>query len=211
MGEITSFNLSEFIEKYKIDIYFETGTGQCTSLEYASKFNFKKLYSVDIDEDLYQSAKNKFIDNEKIVLLNDLSTNAIIQTVPTISKDYNVLFFLDAHFPGADFHKITYEESIIKYKEIAFPLIEELKLITDLRDMSKDVIIIDDFVLYDQKNENYESIKSGNIWKYGWLQDELKIKTDGKIVMDMFSNTHDIIKDYRHQGYLILTPKNYEI
>jgi hypothetical protein len=123
-----------------------------------------------------------------------------------MEKDVSVLFFLDAHFPGADFHKMTYEESIRQYQEEAFPLENELRIIKSLRDISKDVFIIDDFVLYD-KDKNYESIKRGQVWQYEWLQQELNIKTESGFIFDLFSETHNFEKDYRHQGYLIMTPK----
>jgi len=207
MGQITTFDLNTFINKHKIKIYFETGTGECVSLEYAHKYNFETIYSVDLDSELYNSAVKRFGENENIILINDYSTSAISQIIPNLDKNTPILFFLDAHFPGADFHKMTYEESIRTYKEQAFPLEDEIKLITSLRDCKNDVFIIDDFVLYD-KNSDYESIKNGQTWQYEWLQKELNISTSSNFIYDIFSNTHNLEKDYRHQGYLIITPKN---
>jgi hypothetical protein len=206
MGQITTFNLENFINKFDTKIYFETGTGECVSLDYATKFNFKKFYSVDLDEDLYKSALNRFQNKQEVVLINNYSTKALEELLPIMEKDVSVLFFLDAHFPGADFHKMTYEESIRQYQEEAFPLENELRIIKSLRDISKDVFIIDDFVLYD-KDKNYESIKRGQVWQYEWLQQELNIKTESGFIFDLFSETHNFEKDYRHQGYLIMTPK----
>jgi len=116
------------------------------------------------------------------------------------------LFFLDAHFPGADFHKCTYEESIRFYKQDAFPLENEVKLILANRDVSRDVFIIDDYILYDGEG-NYETIKQGVVWKYGWLQEELNLKTNSQFLYNSFKDTHELQKDLRSQGYLIATPK----
>ena len=206
MGQITAFNLEDFIKKYNITHYFETGTGEGVSLEYASKYNFQKLYSVDLDEELFKRAENRFKNDERIILVNNYSTEAIKNLLPTIENESTILFFLDAHFPGADFHKVTYEESIRHHKQNAFPLEQELNLINQIRNLKNDIIIIDDFVLYD-KNQNYESIKHGQVWEYEWLQDELGIETKSEFIFDIFSNTHDLLRDYRHQGYLIITPK----
>ena len=52
-----------------------------------------------------------------------------------------------------------------------------------------------------------ESIKHGQVWEYEWLQDELGIETKSEFIFDIFANTHDLLRDYRHQGYLIITPK----
>ena len=135
----------------------------------------------------------------------DYSTNAISNDLPKIPKEENILFFLDAHFPGADFHKISYEESIRQYKEDAFPLEQELKLIINNRDVSNDVFVIDDFMLYE--SGDYDTIKEGVIWKYNWLQEELNIKTESSFIYELFKDTHNFKKDTRHQGYLVITPK----
>lgn len=77
MGQITTFNLENFINKFDTKIYFETGTGECVSLGYATKFNFEEFYSVDLDEELYKSALNKFQNRKEIVLINNFSTKAL--------------------------------------------------------------------------------------------------------------------------------------
>jgi hypothetical protein len=125
--------------------------------------------------------------------------------VPQIPKDSATLFFLDAHFPGADFHKCTYEESIRKYQKDAFPLEEEVDIILKGRDISKDVFIIDDFVLYE--DGEYDCLNYGCVWEYDWLQEELDLKTNSKFLYDTFKDTHNLKKDLRSQGYLIITPK----
>ena len=57
------------------------------------------------------------------------STEALDEHVPELPADAPTLFFLDAHFPGADFHKCSYEESIREHKQDAFPLEEEVDII----------------------------------------------------------------------------------
>jgi hypothetical protein len=206
MGQITTFDLNEFIKNYNTRVYVETGTGEGVSLSYAQSFDFDKLYSVDIDKDLIESAKNKFSANLKISLINDLSKNALEVILQELDPEIPTIFFLDAHFPGADFHKISYEESIRQYKKDAFPLEDEIKIISNKRDLSKDVFVIDDFVLYDYSSE-YDSVKHGQVWQYKWLQDELNLPTESKFIFDLFDKTHTLEKDFRHQGYLIIKPK----
>ena len=42
-------------------------------------------------------------------------------------------------------------------------------------------------------------------------EDELGIETKSEFIFDIFSDTHDLSRDYRHQGYLIITPKKLHI
>lgn len=201
MGQITSFDLTNFINDFKCNVYFETGTGEGVSLEYVLKYPFEKLYSVDIDGDLISAAMDKFKNFNNIQLIHDYSSKALETYVPTIPMDSRILFFLDAHFPGADFHKITYEESIRQFKKDAYPLEDEINIIKKSRNTSNDVIIVDDLKLYEDGEFEHPN------WEYKWLQDELNLNINSKFIYEAFRETHIFTKDYRHQGYLILTPK----
>lgn len=206
MGALREHNLTPFMEEFKLETYFETGTGIAECLSYALQYRFKTYYTVDIDEELVESAYNNLKDCGKdINLLIGKSTDIMREYLPQIPKESPTLFFLDAHFPGADFHKCTYEESIREYRQDAFPLEEEVKIILENRDVSKDVIIIDDFILYE--DGEYDCINYNCTWEYGWLQDELDLRTNSQFLYDAFEKTHDLKKDLRSQGYLIITPK----
>ena len=205
MGQLYAFNLDEFFKNYGIKNYVETGTGEGISLEYAAKYPFKNLYTIDIDGELVASGKQKFKTDSRISFFHDYSTAAFLDIFTSI-KNEPTLFFLDAHFPFADFGKMSYEESIRTFKEIAFPLKTELELIKQNRKNENDVIIIDDFILYDPIGD-YATIKEGIVWKYEWLQKELNLETNASFIYDLFGDTHKFEKDLRHQGYLILTPK----
>lgn len=208
MGCLRRHDLTDYINKYKLKYYFETGTGRAEALEHAIKYPFKKCYTVDIDEEMVDYSYNKLKDNSScdIEFLIGKSTEILEEYVPKIPKRSPSLFFLDAHFPGADFHKCTYEESIREHRQDAFPLEEEVNIIMNNRNTSKDVFIIDDLILY-EKDAKVDCINEGIIWKYDWLQDELDLQTSSKFLYDKFEKTHDFTKDYRDQGYLIITPK----
>jgi len=206
MGQIHRYNIQEIIDTYNTVVYIETGTGEGISLNHVLKNQFKHFYSIDLDNDLIEIAKNKFKNISNLTFINNFSTKALLELIPRIEKNDNILFFLDAHFPGADFHKTTYENSIRTFKNEAFPLEQEIKNIISLRDTKNDVFIIDDFILY-EPNHNYETIKQGVIYKYKWLQDELNIETNSKVIYDIFQETHDFQISLKDQGYLLITPK----
>jgi hypothetical protein len=102
---------------------------------------------------------------------------------------------LDAHFPGADFHFETYDST--KDYDTRLPLKKELETIKINRSNNKDVFIIDDLRVYEDNNYT-----DGN-WS---LRKE--VGGDGiDFVYELFGQSHNIEKDLRYQGYLILTPK----
>ena len=209
MGLLREHKLTDYIDRYNLKYYFETGTGKAECLEYALRYPFEEYWTVDIDEDLIEESFNKFKNMSKnINLLIGKSIDILDEYIPQIPKESPTLFYLDAHFPGADFQKCTYEESIREYKKDAFPLEEEVDVILEKRDISKDVFIIDDLVLYEEGD--FECLKVGCVWEYGWLQEELDLKTDSKFLYEKFEKTHDFKKDLRSQGYLIITPKQNE-
>ena len=201
MGELNIFNLQEFINKFKCQIYVETGTGIGVCLSHMLQYGFDRHYSIDIDEELILEAKEKF-KNKNVEFYNDFSHKALAKLVPTLPADKVVLFFLDAHFPDADFGKTTYEESIRTYKEDAFPLLNEIKTIKEYRDISKDCFIIDDWKLYDP-DQAYEF----GGWEHKDLQESLGLKTCSSEILENFKDTHDFRVILRHQGFLFITPK----
>lgn len=201
MGSIQIFDLKKYVEDFNCKIYVETGTGAAECLSHAVSYPFEQLYTVDVDGELIEKAQALF-NNPRITFIHNYSSEALINLVPTLPKDEPVLFFLDAHFPGADFHKITYEQSIREFKDEAFPLLNEIKIIKNSRDISKDVFIIDDWKLYDD-TLNYEFPG----WQYKSLQEELGLTTSSQEVLSQFEQTHDCEIELRHQGFLFATPK----
>ena len=199
MGEINIFDLTPYVEKHNCKTYFETGTGKGVCLSHALNFDFDKFYSVDLDEDLIKEAKDRFI-GYPLTLINDYSSKALEQYVPVLDLS-PVFFFLDAHFPGADFHKMSYEESIRTYKEEAFPLHLELQSIKKSRNTDKDVFLIDDFKLYEEGDYEFGG------WDYSGLQEELGLVTKSQFIYDLFKDTHTFEKSLRHQGFLFIIPK----
>jgi hypothetical protein len=108
--------------------------------------------------------------------------------------DGNTLFFLDAHFPGADFHFETYTSTEDYHTRL--PLEREVRTLVDLRDTSNDVIIIDDLRVYEDNNYS-----DGN-WP-------LRSQAGGngiEFIYELFGKTHIIERDLRFQGFLVITP-----
>ena len=198
MGHVQAFDIQELINSFDIQGYIETGTGIGDSLSHALKFPFKKIYSIEYDTELFNKAISSFID-PRLEIINDLSKNALPKILSEIDNDDIFLFFLDAHFPGADFGKAPdrYQKSLKKYGEAALPLEDELKIIHEMRPLHKDILIIDDVWIYEKG-----PFEGGN-WKE---RDKLSIGDMG-FVAGIFKDLYNITKIYKQQGYLLLTPR----
>jgi len=191
MGELNLHNLSN----YSCTQFLETGTGLGTGLSYACKFPFNKLISIEIVESLYIKCKDKFKEDDRVILINDSSMGGLTKAISLLDES-PCLFWLDAHFPGADFNLNGYDY-MKEVEEIHMPLVKELNLIHSNRDTSKDVFILDDLQLYYPgpfELHNTEFIKSNG------LRD---ISSGTKL----YEKTHNQIVDRRQQGFLILIPK----
>jgi hypothetical protein len=187
--------LTAFRDKYGIREMIETGTGDGESIAFA-KEGIQRIYSFEINTQIFEVAYNRFVRNKNIRIYN-------VESVFGMKKVFNyynfrdpILFFLDAHFPGADFGYAGYEDE--KDKSLRLPLQSELELIVKARgdDIKKDVFIIDDLRIYED----------GPFEAGPW---ELKEQLGGQgieFVYDLFAETHYIEKDYRFQGFLLLTP-----
>lgn len=193
------------LRKYRLknsgcNIFFETGTGLGSSLRHAfENGNFTRLYSTEIHNQTAIRAQNIFRKIESIEILNSDSFTALSKILPTLDKDDNVLFFLDAHFPGEVSSEFEgYSNNIPSEKTL--PLINELELISKLRPKSKDIIIIDDLKLYEDG-----PYANGNI-----SNDFANIPAEMRSLhfVNSLFNGRTILKDYKDEGYLIIKPNN---
>ena len=199
MGHLQAFNVQQLINDFSLKGYVETGTGVGDSLGHALNFkDFEKLFSIDFDEDLYKKALINFQDS-RLKLFNDLSRIALPEILETLPTSENYLFFLDAHFPKADFgtDPDRYVKSVTDYGKDAIPLEEELRIIKSYRAFSKDVLVIDDVWIYEDG-----PFEGGN-----WRERQRVSIGDRNFVEIIFKASHDIGLFYKQQGYLVLTPK----
>jgi len=199
MGHLQAFNISQLVKDFDLKGYIETGTGIGDSLSYALKCpEFKQIFSIDYDKDLYDKAIINFQD-PRLTLINNLSRLALPEILKNIPKEDNFLFFLDAHFPKADFgtDPDRYVKSVSDFGKDALPLEEELNVIKSYRAGCKDLLLIDDVWIYEEG-----PFEGGN-----WQERKKLSIGDMGFVKKIFEDTHKISVNYKQQGYLILSPK----
>lgn len=196
MGELALFELQRFIN-LGCRTFVETGTGKGDGLAHAAKYPFESLWSIEVIKELADISGKRFADDPRIKILNKPSLEGLERILQGLDTS-PVLFWLDAHFPGADFHYNSYEH--LKESPLHMPLNEELALIRKYRKSCYDCFIIDDMQLYldipvELKNPEF-------IAKYG--NKKLAI-----LETPWEEYKYEIV--LRHQGFLILTPDLDEI
>jgi hypothetical protein len=196
MGTLKIFDLNQYKIKNNLSVFVETGTYMGDSLDYASSFGFEDMYSIELLDKFYNLCTQRFSKNRQIKLIKNNSIDGLIELLPQLTKK-NCLFWLDAHLP--DFYDNSFGNDYLNNKEIFIPLEKELRIIKESKNIENDVFIIDDLRIYEKGN-----YQSGN-WD-GVLKNE-KTSSGVNFIYDILSDTHTIVKDYRHEGYIICQPK----
>lgn len=194
MGELFLHNLDYYNTNFNCCNFVETGTGKGTGLSHALKYSFEKLYSIEYVKELYEECILKFND-DRLTLINDNSLNGLEKVLEELDER-PTLFWLDAHFPGADFHFNDYDH-MKEEQSLHMPLVEELQMIHKQRKHCSDVFILDDLQLYQEGP--FQLYNKEFVEKYG--------NKDISPGTDLFKDTHDFSIDRRHQGFLIMVPK----
>ena len=198
MGTIAAFDLQDMREKYNIRHFIETGTGSGDALEFAARYPFfDDFMSCEIERELTEKARLRFKHNPAISIVEMESHTFIQHVCKLIPENEPILFWLDAHFPGADYGIKSYD--FTKDTDIRLPLMEELRHIIRMRPNGRDVIICDDLRIY-----------MDGPFRHGNLPSELRhLCPAGRnvdFVVTLTQNTHDLTLRYDHEGYILLTP-----
>ena len=202
MGAIKNIKLSALKEKYNGRIFIETGSGYGTGIYEALRSNFDLVLSVEIDKEQTELLQKVFRFDQKVQIFNALCRDFLSQILPQININTPCVIFLDAHFPGADLNKKAFSSE--KNESIRMPLYEELQIVKKLRidKGAKDLIIVDDIMLYDDDNQ-YEASHQKQTMDI--LPREHRNYLNKFISLYEASHTSTILKS--EQGWLILEPK----
>lgn len=191
MGRISHpVNLEKLIKVLNLKNFVESGTGDCSSMKIAADLNlFENLYGIDLDEDLYNRAVSMFKSSVK--MYNGYSKDEMLKIVGELS-DRPTLFWLDAHFPGADYKGVKYDAEKDDSKRI--PLESELKIISENRDITNDVFIIDDLRIYaDLPGGSWEFRSTAGAENHDFIE-------------TLIGKTHLLVEHHQDQGYMLGFP-----
>lgn len=136
--------IKNYQEKYSIEILIETGT-YLGAMVNATKDNFKKIYTIELDMKLYLHTKNKFEKFKHIKIFLGDSAKILSKLLKTVKKP--AIFWLDAH----------YSKGITAKGGKLTPILEELTAILNHK-VKDHIILIDDASNFLGKND-YPTLK----------------------------------------------------
>lgn len=195
MGQINHpMKLKETLESFGIKNFVETGTGDGSSMNKVIDTEvLDKQYGIELDTELFSNLMKQYDGNENVILFNGYSEDCMDAVLEELSED-PTLFWLDAHFPGADYGPAGYgdEEDLNK----RLPMEAELKIMKEKRDLSKDIIFMDDLRIYVDRD-----FEAGN-----WPE-RSKFGANGyDFVEELIGDTHILVEHLADQGYLLAFP-----
>lgn len=121
----------ELFKKYPNPVFIETGSWHGDGIQQALDAGFKKVYSIELSNQLYEQCRNRFDKNKDVILFNGDSSDILPYLLFNIHVP--VTFWLDGHYSCGD-------TAMGKLKS---PLIQELSAIRG-HDVRNHTILIDD-------------------------------------------------------------------
>jgi hypothetical protein len=197
VGVLSDFELDRLIADYGCRFLIETGTGLGKSMDHAQAFDFEQIFSIEIVHSLALQAGLRFAKNHKITIIHGKSERGLKEALEEIPGEASVIYWLDAHFPGADFRLANYKDE--RNETIRLPLERELRLLSELRDIRHDVFLIDDLRIYE--DGPYEE---------GPCPADHRPAAEyrhTRFVDEILGPSHNLERSYRRTGYLCAYPK----
>jgi hypothetical protein len=195
MGQINHpVKLKTMLENFGIKSFVESGTGDGSSMDKVLLTEtVDNSYGVEVDDELYANLESKYEDLDYVHLYKGYTEDRFAEVLNDLDES-PALFWLDAHFPGADYGDAGYgaEEDIDK----RLPMEKELKIMVQNRDLSNDIIFMDDLRIYVDRN-----FAAGS-----WPQRKLYGSDGYDFVEQLIGDTHIIIEHHGDQGYLLAFP-----
>jgi len=127
-----------FQKLYSIRILIETGTFR-GEMVYAQRKNFEKIISIELSEELFKIAKNRFKNYKHIEIIHRDSGKILEELINKISEP--AIFWLDGHYSGFETAK----------GDLETPINRELK--TVLNSEINHIILVDDARMFIGKND----------------------------------------------------------
>lgn len=202
MGTLQRFDLTALRLAYGVRHFVETGTGKGDGLRFALRHDFDSFNSCELDTRLTAQAYESVGDDPRwgsALRLFNVASDLFLRTVlADIPVSEPILFWLDAHFPGADYGHQGYgaEPDVA----VRLPLRAELETIARMRPGGRDVLLIDDLRLFQD-----------GPYRNGNLPADVRAavppatrSTD--FIHELLHDTHQVRMLYEDEGYAVLVP-----
>mgnify|MGYP006411657075 CR=1 FL=1 len=205
MGNLTTYNIQDLIDKYSLECFIETGTLYGEAVEHARQFMFTEIISIEIEEDLASQCRAKFSHDPRVNIITGDSSIKMRHAVSLITGP--CLYWLDAHFPGGDRNdekRKTYMETDDPNSRV--PLLKEIESIKESSYFPESVLLIDDARLFERDNNNLDN-HLRNIGQ-GDISRDMLCEFDNSQIFSLLSDTHDVIRiNATGEGNYVAVPK----
>ena len=195
MGQINHpVKLEQMLKNFGIKNFVETGTGDGSSMDKVLMAEIvDNAYGIELDDELYDNLEKAYDDIDYMHLYKGYSEDEMVNVMDDIDEE-PALFWLDAHFPGADYGPAGYgaEQDVNK----RLPMETELRIMKEKRDLSKDIIFMDDLRIYVDRN-----FVAGN-----WDQRRMYRGDGYDFVEELIGDTHVLVEHHADQAYLLAFP-----
>ena len=204
MGDIKIYDIGQIIDRCKSRFFIETGTLLGDTVQHVQQYNFEKIISFEIIEELADKANTRFIEDNRVEIILGDSSKVLPKSLNKL--DGNAIFWLDAHFPGADIGINNYTDDI--ETDTNLPLEKEIRAIAERIGKYNYVLIIDDLWIYEDGDWEWGTFDN-HMSKHGHAVKRSDLcGGDTSFIRDLFSETHNIKVINRYQGSLVLIPKD---
>lgn len=199
VGSLARHDVGSLMRRHGCVGFVETGTGAGDGLAAASLHPFAWLRSCEKVPALADRARERFAADSRVAVLcmNSLGFLSLVLDAKR-RCDEPILFWLDAHFPGADYGLAAYGDEA--NESVRLPLWSELEAIRLMRPGARDVVLIDDLRVYEEGPFGAGPLPAD-------VRPACPVSRSAGFVDDMFSRTHLVRRDYSDEGYLLLTPR----
>jgi hypothetical protein len=121
----------DYIKRFSPEVFIETGTYK-GKMVYAVQPHIKEIYSIELGDNHYQKARQRFSGYPNVHILQGQSGEVLPMILSKIDKP--CLFWLDAHWSGGSTARA----------EIETPIMQEMQCILTHTRADEHVILIDD-------------------------------------------------------------------
>lgn len=132
---------------FQTPILIESGTFRGTTVENAMPY-FEKIYSIELSDQLYHDANEKFQKFPSVSILHGSSDIIIAKLLQNINSQKRILFWLDGHYSAG--------VTALGSKET--PIVEEL-LAIKASGIDNAVILVDDIRCFFWKENDFPSVQ----------------------------------------------------
>ena len=158
--------VKQYAKLFSIMTFIESGTYRGEMVE-AVKTTFDRIYSIELDSALYETAKRRFSKSKSITIIKGDSGRVLPKLLKSIKSP--CLFWLDAH----------YSSGITARGELETPIMKELQCILN-HSIKKHVTLIDDASCFVGQND-YPTIEELERFVFN-INPNLVIKIENNII-----------------------------